>query len=242
MPRKPKGQHKEYDRPGLEEDLDLDHDEEEIDPEVKDIFEEAQELDFGRRDLERKLQTYTDRTPELTGGDLDASWEYADIGEEAVGGQNPTPDQSVVDEEGEALGITYNDNEPLRTTDKLQERDRNPWELNPASSPDFSERVKEEFNAPLEAVVRDAPARTASPSGQQEKPRANRAKALAAKNANRPAKTNAASSTKARAAQRTGVSRKTDSNRATNAARGIPAHVRSKTVTGKRRNTSTHKK
>lgn len=131
-------------------------DPENIDQDVKDIFQEAQDLDYGRGDFVRRLESYTDRSPVLTGGDLDADWEYADIGEEAVGGQNPTPDQSVVEEEGEALGITYNDNEPLHTTDKLNQRDRDPWELNPASSPDFSERVNEEYNTPIKTLVAEA--------------------------------------------------------------------------------------
>lgn len=121
-----------------------------IDEDVKDIFQEAQELDFGREDLARKLESYTDRNPALTGGDIDASWEYSDVGEETVGGQNPTPDQSVVDEEGAAVGLTYQDNEPLGIDDKVGGRDREPWELNPASAPDYAERVNEEFNAPLE--------------------------------------------------------------------------------------------
>lgn len=138
-----------------EEDTDnaeTEQDPEAVDPDVKDIFEQAQELDYGRDDLTRKLESYTDRTPELTGGDVDASWEYADVGEETVGGQNPTPDQSVVDEEGEAVGLTYQDNEPLAVDDKVGERDREPWELNPASTPEYSERVREEFHEPLETL------------------------------------------------------------------------------------------
>lgn len=116
-------------------------DEDEVDEQVKEIFEEAQQLDYGSNDFVRKLENYTDRSPKLSGGDPDASWDYADVGEETVGGENPTPDQSVVEEQGEALGLVYNDDEPLHTADKLEKRDRNPWELDPASSPDYSERV-----------------------------------------------------------------------------------------------------
>lgn len=136
-----------------QESLKDEQDPESIDQDVKDIFQEAQDLDYGRGDFARMLESYTDRSPVLSGGDLDADWEDADVGEETVGGQNPTPDQSIVDEEGEAVGITYNDDEPLHTTDKLNKRDQNPWELNPASSPDFSERVKEEFNAPIKTLT-----------------------------------------------------------------------------------------
>lgn len=87
---------------------------------------------------------YTGRTRILTGGDVDAGWEYADIGEETVGGSNPTPDQDIVDDLGEAVGVTYQDNEPLKFGDKLEERDQSRWELDPASSDDYQERRSDE--------------------------------------------------------------------------------------------------
>lgn len=115
----------------------------EVDEQVKEIFEQAQTLDYGSNDYLRKLESYTDRSPVLSGGDPDASWESADAGEETVGGENPTPDQSVVGEAGEAMGITYNDEEPLRTAEKLADRDRHPWELNPASAAEGHGRTNE---------------------------------------------------------------------------------------------------
>src|SRR5205823_5251478 len=49
---------------------------------------------------------HTETSPRLTGGDVDADWHAAwDAGDEAVGGSVATPDQSVVDELGEALGV-----------------------------------------------------------------------------------------------------------------------------------------
>jgi hypothetical protein len=42
----------------------------------------------------------------------------------------------VVDELGQALGITYEDDEPLQTEEKLRERDRSRWELDPESAED----------------------------------------------------------------------------------------------------------
>jgi hypothetical protein len=127
--------------------------EDKVDEEVSDIFDQAQDLAYGSSDFVRKLKSYTDRSPKLSGGDLDASWENSDVGEEAVGGENPTPDQSLVDEQGEALGITYNDDEPLHTTDKLEQRDREPWELNPASSTDYSERLDETSSPPNRQIT-----------------------------------------------------------------------------------------
>jgi Family of unknown function (DUF6335) len=93
--------------------------------------------DSGREQMEHEQSEYNDRSPVLSGGDVDASWADADASEEVVGGANPTPDQSVVEELGEALGITYEDNEPLRVGDKIADRDRDRWELDPASAEDF---------------------------------------------------------------------------------------------------------
>ena len=76
----------------------------------------------------------------LAGGDIDAAWDKAAVGEETVGGTTPTPDQDLVDEIGRAVGIEYEGAEPLHTTEKLERRDEQRWELHPASSEDFSER------------------------------------------------------------------------------------------------------
>lgn len=90
--------------------------------------------------------TATDLQPPdatLYGGDVDAGQEQTDAGEETVGGSSPTPDQNVVEELGRAMGITYEDNEPLRFGDKLADRDAQRWELNPASSEDYGERLRD---------------------------------------------------------------------------------------------------
>ncbi len=87
--------------------------------------------------LAEKLREHTDTSPMLSGGDVDAAWEDADIGEESVGGGNPTPDQDEVDEIGRAMGLTFEDNEPLDFSEKLEKRDRDRWELDPASAEDY---------------------------------------------------------------------------------------------------------
>ena len=44
----------------------------------------------------------------MTAGDVDADWEEAyAVGDEAPGGDNPTPDQDRVDDIGKALGVEY---------------------------------------------------------------------------------------------------------------------------------------
>jgi len=77
----------------------------------------------------------------LTGGDVDADAENAYFsGEEAAGGDNPTPDQGVVDDISRSLGVEYQDAEELRGSDKVADRDKHRWELDPASSEDYKDR------------------------------------------------------------------------------------------------------
>jgi hypothetical protein len=115
------------------------------DKEVQREFAEAERLGAGGTEqLNRELSEHHSRTPELSAGDLDADWARADIGEETAGGSVATPDQDIVEEIGEALGVTYEDNEPLRSAEKLEERDRKRWELDPASSEDYKKRVNNE--------------------------------------------------------------------------------------------------
>jgi hypothetical protein len=70
-------------------------------------------------------------SPALSGGDIDADWERAAAsGEEAVGGSVATPDQDVVDEIGQALGVEQASDAPVVTSDEiLRARDRHYWHL-----------------------------------------------------------------------------------------------------------------
>ncbi len=111
--------------------------------EVRNEFDEASQLGLAGG-LVEKLREHHSTSPALSGGDIDAAWEDADVGEESVGGGNPTPDQSVVEELGKAVGLTYEDGEPLHTAEKLESRDHHRWELDPASSEGFDERMKHE--------------------------------------------------------------------------------------------------
>ena len=112
--------------------------------EVRQEFADAQRLESGRERFMKELSEHHSRTPRLSGGDLDADWARGDIGEETVGGSAPTPDQDIVEELGEAVGITYSANEPLHTEEKLNDRDVHRWELDPASSDDYGARVNHE--------------------------------------------------------------------------------------------------
>ncbi len=116
------------------------------DEDIKADFEERQELAVGGRDeLLEELEEHHSLSPEISGGDLDASWQTANVaGEETVGGSAPTPDQDVVDELGAAAGLIYEDDEPLNSDAKILDRDRNRWELNPASAQDEDEDIEDE--------------------------------------------------------------------------------------------------
>ena len=96
----------------------------------------------GRRKLQHSIEESNESGPVMTGGDVDADWgdAYA-VGDEAPGGDNPTPDQDIVDDIGKALGVEYQDNEELKGADKIAERDKHRWELDPASSDDYKDRT-----------------------------------------------------------------------------------------------------
>lgn len=130
-------------RPQDEEFVDAGRMERELfepDEEVRQDFAEVARLVSGQGELIEKMRQHHSKSPTLSGGDLDAAWDQADAGEETVGGSSPTPDQDIVDELGDAVGLHYEDFEPLHTTEKISERDRHRWELDPASAEDFDER------------------------------------------------------------------------------------------------------
>ncbi|HEX4936651.1 MAG TPA: DUF6335 family protein, partial [Gemmatimonadaceae bacterium] len=95
----------------------------------------------GRAEMAEERADHANMTPSITGGDVDADVENAYFsGDEAPGGDNPTPDQDIVDDIGRALGVEYQDNEELRASDKVADRDKHRWELDPASSEDYRDR------------------------------------------------------------------------------------------------------
>jgi hypothetical protein len=110
-------------------------------PSSLDMDRTASAARSGRRHMQDELEDHTESSPAMTGGDVDADWQdaYA-VGDEAPGGDNPTPDQDRVDDIGKALGVTYDDNEELKGSDKITERDKHRWELDPASSDDYRDR------------------------------------------------------------------------------------------------------
>lgn len=106
------------------------------DEDVQDDFADRQQLNTGGANLLRRLEQYNQVSPNLSAGDVDADWESTnENGDEGFSGTNPTPDQDVVDYEGLAAGISYGLEEEL-DFDKVNERDRKRWELDPRSADD----------------------------------------------------------------------------------------------------------
>lgn len=104
-------------------------------PDIEKFMEE--EISRAPKDadlLAQRLRNNTAASPKDAGGDLDASWEDVnDSGSESVAGDNPTPDQSMVEENAHALGVNFEDNEELEFLDKIERRDRNRYELDESS-------------------------------------------------------------------------------------------------------------
>jgi Family of unknown function (DUF6335) len=105
------------------------------DPEIEEFME--QEISRAPKDpemLANRLRNNTAASPRDAGGDLDAAWEEVnESGSETVSGDNPTPDQSLAEENAQAMGVSFEDNEELEFLDKIEKRDRDRYELDPRS-------------------------------------------------------------------------------------------------------------
>jgi Family of unknown function (DUF6335) len=110
-------------------------------PSALDLDRTASASRTGRERLHDSMRQHTDTGPALAGGDVDADWASASaVGDEVPGGDNLTPDQNIVEEMGRAVGLEYQHNEELYGDEKVAERDRRRWELDPASSEDYQDR------------------------------------------------------------------------------------------------------
>jgi len=101
----------------------------------------ASAAESGHQMYNQRAKEHTEGGQALTGGDVDSDWNDAySSGEETPGGDMSTPDQDVVEEIGRALGVEYEDSEELKGADKIESRDRNRWEYDPASAEDYKDR------------------------------------------------------------------------------------------------------
>src|SRR5262249_37250501 len=100
------------------------------DPEIEEFMED--EIAHAPKDPELLAQRLrnTAASPEAAGGDLDAAWEDVnESGSETFAGDSPTPDQSLVEENERAIGVSVEDNEELDFLGKIERRDRDRFEL-----------------------------------------------------------------------------------------------------------------
>ncbi len=103
------------------------------------------DVNAGTQQLAGRLRENNGVDPSLSGGDIDAQWEMAESqGDEASAGSQPTPGQNDTEETAAAMGISYADDEELKVGEKERSRDEHRWELDPASSDDYQERVKDQ--------------------------------------------------------------------------------------------------
>ena len=105
----------------------------------------ASAADSGHKMYHQREKEHTEGGARLTGGDVDSDWNEAYAsGEETPGGDMSTPDQDVVEEIGRALGVEYEDAEELKGAEKIESRDRNRWEYDPASAEDYRDRNRKD--------------------------------------------------------------------------------------------------
>src|SRR5688572_18341901 len=105
----------------------------------------ASAAESGHQMYHQRAKEHTEGGAALTGGDVDTDWNEAYAsGEETPGGDMSTPDQDVVEEIGRALGVEYEDAEELKGAEKIESRDRNRWEYDPASAEDYKDRNRRE--------------------------------------------------------------------------------------------------
>jgi hypothetical protein len=99
--------------------------------------ERLREIDDAPQDsdeLEQRIRENHSASPADSGGDVDAQWEEVNTtGSESVFGDNPTPDQSDVEANAHAMGLDFQDNEPLDFMRKLEKRDEDRFELDESS-------------------------------------------------------------------------------------------------------------
>lgn len=107
-----------------------DDNEEEVSEIQAEMNEEIASAPRASSELLERLTQNTAASPADSGGDIDADWEDVNTsGDESVFGDNPTPDQSDVEENAHAMGINFEDNEPLDFIEKMEKRDRDRFEL-----------------------------------------------------------------------------------------------------------------
>ena len=118
-----------------DKDLEFYEDEPISDPKLNaERMEEIEDVPQAPDELLERINEHNASSPADSGGDIDADWEEVNTtGSESVFGHNPTPDQSDVEKNAHAMGIDFQDNEPLDFVKKLEKRDHDRFELEEGS-------------------------------------------------------------------------------------------------------------
>lgn len=121
---------------GPDKDLEFYDNEPIADPVINaERMEEIMDVPTAPDELRERLDENHAASPADSGGDIDAQWEEVNTtGSESVFGHNPTPDQSNVEANAHAMGINFEDNEPLDFVRKMEKRDEDRFELDEAST------------------------------------------------------------------------------------------------------------
>ncbi len=104
------------------------------DPEIESLMEdEIADAPKNAGRLADRLGEYPADALEQASGDMDAQLaDIDDIGDETVMGHDATPDANDTEANGEAIGVTFQDNKELNA-DTFDRRDRDRYELDPRS-------------------------------------------------------------------------------------------------------------
>jgi hypothetical protein len=98
----------------------------------------------GSAKLANRLQNDGLADTVVTGGDLDSQIEGAQFsGDESPVSSMSVPGSTEIDETGAAMGVTYASDEELKVGEKERSRDTKRWELDPASSEDYRDRLND---------------------------------------------------------------------------------------------------
>ena len=87
-------------------------------------------------------KAHASRTNSLIGADpeddaQDDAYRAEVNGDEAVGGSTAVPSQNDTEELAAAVGVRVKDGSPLAIEEMMEDRDRDRWELDPASAIDI---------------------------------------------------------------------------------------------------------
>ena len=110
-------------------------------PSSLDLDQSASAARSGRRELEQARREHTETSPVMTAGDVDADWEDAYAGAtKPRAATTPRLIRIGWTTSARRWASSTEDNEELKAADKITERDRHRWELDPASAEDYTDR------------------------------------------------------------------------------------------------------